>query len=109
MAVDLSEPVLDLAHLASFTDGDPELERELVDLYLRTAEVYLAELARARDVTGWQKTAHSLKGASANLGAMQAAALALMAERSTPAPGLLADLHAAVADVRRFFETRGPG
>lgn len=106
MAVDLDEPVIDLAHLASFTDGDPALERELVDLYLSTAEGYLAELEGAREAEVWRKAAHSLKGASANLGAMQVAALALAAEKSAPAAGLLADLHAAVADVRRFFEIR---
>jgi hypothetical protein len=36
-----SEPVIDLAHLHSFTDGDPQLESELLSLFLSTAETTL--------------------------------------------------------------------
>ena len=42
-----SEPVIDLAHLQSFTDGDPQLENELLSLFLSTAEAYLARMSQA--------------------------------------------------------------
>ena len=38
-----------LAHLASFTDGDPQLERELGSIYIATASAYLAEMQAALD------------------------------------------------------------
>lgn len=106
MVVELDGPVVDLQHLESFTDGDPELERELTALYLTTAEGYLAELARADDNEMWRRSAHALKGASANLGALRVAALALGAETSAPDPDLLACLRAEVAEVRQFFQVR---
>lgn len=102
------EPVVDLAHLAGFSDGDPALERELADLYLSTAEGYVLGLGQAPDPESWRKTAHALKGASANLGARRVAALALRAEKAAPDPTVLADLGEALADVRAFFDSRHP-
>ncbi len=103
------EPVIELDRLFGFTDGDPQLERELAALYLSTAEVYLQRMQKALESgEPWQGTAHALKGASSNLGALRVASLALAAERSEPSDGVLAALLAAVADVRRFFEGRQP-
>lgn len=108
------ETPLDLAHLRSFTDGDEALERALCDLFTRTAESYLDEMARAL-ATGreWRAPAHGLKGASANIGARALAALAADAERSQPDAATLAALRAGLGEVTAFIgrqraETRTP-
>ena len=98
---------IDLAHFELFTDGDEQLERELCTIYLSTAATYLAEMREAL-VAGapWDRPAHSLKGASANVGAVAVAALAKAAEHATPDPEHLKRLGEALGEVRRFFERR---
>ena len=54
----------------------------------------------------WDRPAHSLKGASANVGAVAVAALAKAAEHATPEPEHLKRLGEALGEVRRFFERR---
>jgi len=54
----------------------------------------------------WHRPAHSLKGASANVGAVAVAALAKAAEHATPDPEHLKRLGEALGEVRRFFERR---
>lgn len=101
------EPVVDLDHLAGFTDGDQELESELAELYLSTAEVYLDKLAHALSSGDpWTETAHALKGASNNLGARRVAELARRAEHADPHAEDLEALREAVEEVRRFFADR---
>lgn len=105
-----TEPVLDLDHLHGFTEGDPQLERELSTLFLATAEMYLHEMQAA--LTGgrsWTSTAHALKGASANLGARRLSALALLAERSKPDRAQLEALEDAIEEVRALFAQRVTG
>jgi HPt (histidine-containing phosphotransfer) domain-containing protein len=96
-----------LAHFASFTDGDPQLERELSSLYLATADLYLAEMRAALSGGGdWSRAAHALKGASANLGAVDMARLAAEAEMMPPDAERLAALTDTLAAVRQFFQDR---
>ena len=96
------EPVIDLEHLRSFTDGDPQLEDELLTLFLSTADIYLARDGRepSRRASPGPPPVHALKGASANLGACRVMALALAAEQRPPSAEQLAALRAAVDDVR---------
>jgi CheY-like chemotaxis protein len=102
----LTAPI-DLAHLASFTDGDDQLERELGSLYVATAGRYLDEMRAALTAGApWDYAAHSLKGASANLGVTEVATLAAVAEKSPPGPEPLARLDEAFARARRWFEER---
>jgi len=102
-----AEPVLDLDHLFGFTDGDLQLEGELLALFLSSAEVYLAAMSEAlRTGHDWTATAHALKGASANLGARRIMVLALAAERSPPSPAQLDALRQAVHEVRALGRTR---
>ncbi len=102
-------PVLDLDHLRSFTDGDPQLEGELLTLYLSTADVYLAAMAAAlQSGDSWRSPVHALKGASGNLGARRVMALARAAEHAKPSAGQLAALHGAVDEVRSLAQRR-PG
>ncbi len=102
-----TQPVIDLDHLFGFTDGDPQLEGELLTLFLSSAEVYLTRMGEAmRTGQSWTAVAHALKGASANLGARRVMEIALAAERSPPSAGQLEALRAALDEVRGFELTR---
>jgi HPt (histidine-containing phosphotransfer) domain-containing protein len=102
-----AEPVIDLDHLHAFTDGDPQLEGELLALFLSSADVYLARMDEAlRTGQSWDATAHALKGASANLGARRVMVLALAAEHAPPGAAELAALRRAVEEVRGFGHDR---
>ena len=54
----------------------------------------------------WSRPAHALKGASANIGALEVARLAAEAEHATPSAERLARLDQAVAAVRAFVRQR---
>ena len=97
---------LDIERLTSFTDGDLQLERELTTLFLSTADVYLDEMRRSLGGGDWSRPAHALKGASANIGALEVARLAAEAEHATPSAERLARLDQAVAAVRAFVRQR---
>jgi CheY-like chemotaxis protein/HPt (histidine-containing phosphotransfer) domain-containing protein len=101
-------PSIALAHFTSFTDGDPQLERELSSLYLATADLYLDEMRAAVAEGGgdWSRAAHALKGASGNIGAAEVARLAAEAEAASPDAERLAGLEAALEAVRHFFRGR---
>ena len=104
-----AEPAIDLDHLSGFTDGDLQLEGELLALFLSSTEVYLARMGEALRAgeagESWSASAHALKGASANLGARRVMGLALVAERSPPDATRLEALRAAVEEVRAFGQT----
>ncbi len=102
-----SEPVIDLLHLSGFTDGDRQLEGELLMLFLSSADVYLVRMDEAlRTGQSWTAIAHALKGASANLGARRVMEIALAAERSPPSTTQLEALRFSVEEVRDFERTR---
>lgn len=102
-----SEPVIDRAHLQSFTDGDPQLESELLSLFLSTAETYLAKMSQALETgEGWSATAHALKGGSANLGARRVMALARAAEHMAADADQLDALRRAIEEVRMLARAR---
>jgi HPt (histidine-containing phosphotransfer) domain-containing protein len=102
-----AEPIIDMDHLLSFTDGDLELESELSILFLSSAEAYFDKMSRALEAgTPWSTSAHALKGASANLGARRLAALAHAAEQQPPAAADLAMIRCAIDDVSAFFAAR---
>ncbi len=104
-----TQPVIDLDHLFGFTDGDQQLEGELLTLFLSSADVYLARMSEAlRTGQSWAAVAHALKGSSANLGARRVMKIALAAERSSPSTARLEALRAAIEEVRGFDRTR-PG
>jgi DNA-binding response OmpR family regulator len=102
-----AEPVIDVSHLSGFTEGDLQLEGELLALFLSSAEAYLVAMSESlRAGQDWAATAHALKGASANMGARRVMTLALAAERSPPGPTQLHALRQAVDEVRAFARTR---
>jgi CheY-like chemotaxis protein len=101
------EPIVDMDHLLSFTDGDLELESELSVLFLSSAEAYFDKMSRSLQAgTPWSSSAHALKGASANLGARRLAALARASEHQPPAAADLEAIRRAIDEVSAFFEKR---
>ena len=102
-------PVIDLDHLANFTDGERALEAELAGLYATSAARYLADMAAALEAgASWARPVHALKGASSNFGACRVARLARAAEHRPPDADRLAAMQSAVAEVNAFFRGRGP-
>ncbi len=100
-------PIIDEAHLTSFTDADPSLEQELAELFIATAHGYLRRMKEALVAERpWSAEAHALKGAGANLGARRVAAQARKAEFAPPSEQDLESLHAVVEEVRTYFADR---
>jgi HPt (histidine-containing phosphotransfer) domain-containing protein len=106
----VSDAPIDLAHLGRYTAGDAGLERELLDLFVRTAGDCLARLnAAADDARAWAEAAHGLRGAALGIGAAKMAALVARAEACGPGAegrAVLAALAAALAEVQAFVAGR---
>lgn len=103
----LQEPVLDVDHLLSFTDGDLELEAELSALFLSSADAYFDQMHRSVQAgSSWTSSVHALKGASANLGARRLAALARAAEHVMPTESDLRAIRRAIDEVGKVFKAR---
>jgi len=87
-------PAIDRVHLRQMTFGDRALERELLQLFDRQAEVLLARM-RGADATVLAALAHTLKGSAAGIGASAVARTAATVERA--AAGSPAERAAALA------------
>jgi two-component system sensor histidine kinase/response regulator len=78
-----SEMPFDHAGLLDRVEGDTELLREIVELFLADCPRMLAEVQAAigaGDPVALKRSAHTLKGAAANFGATAAVALSLELE-----------------------------
>ena len=73
--------VLDLDHLARYTMGNRELERELLRLFRTQIRAQLTGVARARDAEAWRFATHTLKGVARSIGAWTIADTAENLER----------------------------
>jgi HPt (histidine-containing phosphotransfer) domain-containing protein len=97
-------PTLDLAHLSRMTLGESALEREVLDLFDRQADMLLTRMASEgpRMVAA---LAHTLAGSASGIGAWKVAEAAAAVERAAAEPGAVAltglmdQLVAAVAEV----------
>jgi two-component system, sensor histidine kinase and response regulator len=101
-------PAVDRAALRELTGGDIEFERELAETFVRSGDQCLAEIIAAlkvSDLDTVRKRAHSLKGASANIHALDLSQVAsslesAARENSVPAiGGLVAELTEKLAAV----------
>ena len=75
-----SDLPVDFEHLARYTLGEPELEREVLELFCSQSAVYLEHLRAAMSDDDWKHAAHSLKGSARAIGAWRAARAAERAE-----------------------------
>jgi signal transduction histidine kinase/CheY-like chemotaxis protein/HPt (histidine-containing phosphotransfer) domain-containing protein len=74
---------INIEHLESFTDGEPEIEKELFNIFIDQMGLGLTSLEtyyQDKDQEAWRASAHKFKGAAANLGAEKLAALCFEAE-----------------------------
>jgi HPt (histidine-containing phosphotransfer) domain-containing protein len=97
-----------MVHLARQTLGDPGLEHEVLVLFDETVRVYLSRIERARGEEELLAALHTLKGASAGIGAKAVAELAAAAENELRAglpldPERVDDLRLAVTELRTFI------
>ncbi len=98
--------VLDRAQLDEATGGDAELIRELAELYVMDGDEQLAVLraaAASQQMDEVHRVAHGLKGSSASMGAVEAAAAFLVLETMGRA-GDAAGLAEALASAEQAFE-----
>jgi len=98
---------IDLDQLKRMTFGDRSLERELLQLFDRQAEILIARM-RASDAAAVATLAHTLKGSAFGIGAgnvaQAAEATELAAERSPAELGVaLAGLANAVDETRALI------
>ena len=97
-------PALDLAHLSRMTLGESSLEREVLDLFERQADMLLARMA-GEEPRMVAALAHTLAGSASGIGAWKVAEAAAAVERAATEPGAVAlagvmdQLVAAVAEV----------
>ncbi len=64
--------IIDMDHLNMFTDGDPNEEKQLLDLFFDQVQISLQALKEScvnDNKEDWKKAAHKFKGSAANLGA----------------------------------------
>jgi HPt (histidine-containing phosphotransfer) domain-containing protein len=76
----IDQPI-DVTHLARMTLGDSSLEREVLQLYDRQAEMLLARMQQAGAAAA-AAHAHTLKGSSSGIGAWKVARAAEAVERA---------------------------
>lgn len=84
---DCPADILDRAHLARYTMENPELEREIIDLFLQQLPATLAMLREAHSLSDWKLATHTLKGSAAAIGATEINGLAAALERCAYAAG----------------------
>jgi HPt (histidine-containing phosphotransfer) domain-containing protein len=107
------QPAVDLAHLARMTLGEKALEREVLELFERQADMLLAHMA-AEDPRMLGALAHTLAGSASGIGAWKVADAATVLERAAAVPGtaaldglidhlaaVVAEVHAAIRDMRQ--------
>jgi HPt (histidine-containing phosphotransfer) domain-containing protein len=99
--------VFDRAHLSRYSMNNPALEAEIIQLFLEQLPATLEAIRLAQTAQEWRLATHTLKGSAGAIGAWQLHALAAELEALGPAPAsplreaLLADLAAAIAELRR--------
>jgi HPt (histidine-containing phosphotransfer) domain-containing protein len=94
-------PAIDLPHLERMTLGERSLQREVLALFERQAELLLPRL-RCGDRAAVAMLAHTLKGSARGIGAWRVAAAAEAVEQAAETERLAAidALAAAVAEIK---------
>jgi len=113
-----SDPDLpvDLKRLGDLSGGDKDFEHEIIDLFLKDTSRHSVRLEAAikeEDSSSVEASAHSIKGAAANMGAEKFRKLAHALELKGKAGDLhgaaedFAHLKSSFGDVERFFAENG--
>jgi HPt (histidine-containing phosphotransfer) domain-containing protein len=107
-------PVIDRACLARYTMHNPDLEREIIKLFLDQLPISLQMLRDSLTAADWKLAAHTIKGSAAAVGAGEINRLATELEKRAPwrsdpqSLGLIAELETAIgrfdAVARRIFD-----
>ncbi len=90
---------VDFSVLRAQTGGDPNLEREVLGLFLTRSTSELARLKAAQTAEERSKIAHGLVGSAAAVGAAKVARLATSVERGNSVA--IVALEAAIAEAGR--------
>lgn len=102
------ETPIDVMHLARMTLGDASLEREVLQLYDRQADMLLARMQQVTP-TAAAAYAHTLKGSSSGIGAFKVAraaeAVAFAATRNAEADvaAAISHLGTAISEARAMI------
>lgn len=75
------EAPIDREHLERYTLGSPELEREILGLFVAQLPLSIEQLRFAVTDREWQVAAHTIKGSARAVGAHDVARFALEAEQ----------------------------
>jgi len=107
------QPAVDLAHLARMTLGEKGLEREVLELFERQADMLLARMA-VEEPRMVGALAHTLAGSASGIGAWRVAEAATALEHASAVPGTgalaglidhlataVAEAHAAIRDMQQ--------
>lgn len=107
--------IVNLEHLNLFTDGDPEQEKMISEVFLTSSEESLMILRECAEGTktheDWKRAVHKLKGSSAQLGASKLLSACLKAEEDPDCSledkkQFLRDMGSALDEIRAFFKSR---
>jgi HPt (histidine-containing phosphotransfer) domain-containing protein len=105
MDVKPSEVAFDRAHLIEHTMQSPELEREIIDLFLKQLPELLGGLLKSKTPEDWRFQTHTLKGSALAVGACKIGDLARMLEQpqnAKPCPTRTKMLHQLQIAVAEF-------
>lgn len=78
--------LIDWDHLNAISDGDNEFQQQLINIYVTDTERRISALKEYLSASDWEafcKEAHTIKGASANVGALVIQNIAYEMEMST--------------------------
>lgn len=73
-------PIFERAHLQQYIDQNPQLEREIIDLFLFQLPDILSQLHNCSDARDWRLWTHTLKGSAMAVGARRIELAALELE-----------------------------
>lgn len=96
---------VDLVHLSAQTFGDPQLEAEVLRLFLAHAPIYLNAWLAASGQDARKQAAHTLKGAARGIGAWRLAELA--GEAELPGFNQAGELQAEFSAVCEYIRSLG--
>lgn len=109
-----AEDPVDMEHLNTYTDGDPEEEKELVEFFMETVVGLiegLEDAIKSNDNELWRTTSHTFKGASGNLGATRLYQICSDSEQNYEVPNkekekFIEDIKHELELVKKFLENR---